>query len=92
MRGSNQLSAKTTRLTRLVEGRYGIDLAPYSGDFEHIVEIARYYSDKLSFLKQMLGESAMTISEDYARTYLISEAARMILREIAPKRIKKRKG
>jgi hypothetical protein len=92
MQGSENLSPRVARLAALVESRYGIDLTPYVNAPDHIEEVNNYYEEKRAFLRQTLGESAITHSADYARTYLISEAARMLLREIAPKRIKKRKG
>lgn len=88
----NNLSKPVLRINRLVESRYGLDMLPYADQPDHIADVAEYYREKLELLRQMLGESVVAHSADYAKAYLISEAARMLLREIAPKRLKKRKG
>lgn len=88
-----KLSTTVVRLNRLVESRYGIDLLPYQIDPDHIADVTEYYQEKRMLLKRQLGESALAFSADYAKAYLISEAARMLLREIRPRRLsKKRKG
>ncbi len=88
----SSLSTKVVRLNKLVEDRYGIDLLPYADQPSHVADVMDYYVEKREFLKQSLGENAIQHSGEYVRAYLISEAARMLLREIAPKRINKRKG
>jgi hypothetical protein len=90
---SRKLSLKVQKLNRLVESRYGLDLLGYSDRPEHIALVSEHYKEKYEIIKQVLGENALVFSADAARAYLISEAARMLLREIAPKRTKKkRKG
>ena len=92
MHDSHELSLKVQRLNRLVESRYGLDLLGYKNCPEHIAQVSEHYREKYEIVKQLLGENALSFSADAARAYLISEAARMLLREIAPKRTKKRKG
>lgn len=93
MHDSRELSSKVRKLNRLVESRYGLDLLNYQSSPDHISHICEHYREKFELIKKLLGENALAFSADAARAYLISEAARMILREIAPKRTnKKRKG
>ncbi len=92
MHDSDRLSRKVQKLNRLVESRYGLDLLSYADNPDHIEHVTEHYKEKFAIIKHVLGENALSVSADAARVYLISEAARMLLREIAPKRIKKRKG
>jgi hypothetical protein len=90
---SRKLSLKVQKLNRLVESRYGLDLLDYKDCPDHVARVSAHYKEKYEVIKKLLGENALTFSPDAARAYLISEAARMLLREIAPKRTKKkRKG
>lgn len=89
---SRKLSHKVQKLNRLVESRYGLNLLEYSARPDHVAQVSEHYKEKYEIIKQVLGENALAFSADAARAYLIAEAARMILREIQPKRIKKRKG
>ena len=93
MHDSRVLPLKVQKLNRLVESRYGLDLLDNANSPDDLRTITEHYRQKYEIIKKLLGENALEFSEDAARAYLISEAARMILREIAPKRInKKRKG
>lgn len=93
MHDSERLSRKVQKLNRLVESRYGVDLLGYKDRPDHVAYISEHYKEKYEIIKKLLGENALAFSADAARAYLISEAARMLLREIAPKRLKKkRKG
>lgn len=71
------------RLNKILKERYDIDLMA-NIDIEHINMVFGHYSEKMA--NRTLNESAQT-----SRDYLIMETARMILREIAPKRTKKKK-
>lgn len=79
-------------MNRLIESRYGLVLLDYQDSPDHIAYVSDHYREKFEIIKKLLGENALAFSADAARAYLISEAARMLLREIAPKRTKKRKG
>lgn len=92
MHNGQDISKKVQKLNRLIEDRYGLDLLDYSKQPVHLKQISEHYREKYEIVKKLLGEDALSFSGDATRAYLISEAARMLLREIAPKRIKKRKG
>lgn len=72
------------KLNNMLVARYDIDLLSMARDVDHIESVYRHYSDKIR------GRS-LNESPDMSKAFLISEAARMILREIAPRR-KKKKG
>ena len=76
-----------TRLNSILRDRYDIDLMIEPISREHLMSVFEHYSDQL----KMARAGRLMESTDYSKAYLISEAARMILREIAPKR-KKKKG
>jgi len=79
---------KVTPLNERLARQYGvsIDLASDAGHLRQILE--HYYSKREVMLFQQ-GEQA-TNDPDYAKAVLISETAKLLLREIAPKRRKKR--
>lgn len=85
-------SHQVKRLNKLVESRYGLSLLDYSSHPKHLADVSEHYREKYNIIKQLLGENAIAFSSEAAQAYLISEAARILLREIAPKRINKRKG
>jgi hypothetical protein len=80
------------QLNQILIDRYDIDLLEGSLDHEHLRAVVEHYRAQQKNLRQHLGESVMSSSLQYNKAYLISEAALMILREIAPKRTKKKKG
>lgn len=85
--------ANSKKLNNILKERYEIDLLAGRIMPSHIQNVHDYYTEKSRFLKESLSGADLNSSEDYAKAYLISEAALMILREIAPKRMnKKRKG
>ncbi len=88
---TRKLSIAVQKLDRLIESRYDLRLRDYENDPDHVAHISEHYREKYEIIKRLLGEHALTFSADAARAYLISEAARMMLREIAPKRLSKRK-
>ncbi|RYD68259.1 MAG: hypothetical protein EOP83_01200 [Verrucomicrobiaceae bacterium] len=59
--------------------------------FEHLVDIRNLYETKRKVFLATMGEAEAMKSPNYAKAVLISEAVRILIREIAPKRLKKRK-
>jgi hypothetical protein len=78
-------------LNNILKDRYGLDLLAGPIDRDHIVQVYEHYRDQRATIRLTLGESAMGFSAEYSKAYLISEAAFMILKEIAPKRTKSKK-
>jgi|HigsolmetaGSP12D_1036236.scaffolds.fasta_scaffold07767_2 hypothetical protein len=76
-------------INRLLERRFGLRVGPSS--VEHLMEVQRHYEEKRRLFLHTMGEAAALQHDGYAKAVLISEAAKIILREIAPKRIKKRR-
>lgn len=50
----------------------------------HLREVAAHYDAKRDLLLRRLGEAGALASDDYAKAVLISETARLALREIDP--------
>lgn len=81
---------KSCHLNDILKERYGLDLL-VTPDYDHILQVYEHYREQRSTIRLVLGESAMGFSPEYSKAYLISEAARAILKEIAPKRINRKK-
>ncbi len=77
----------STRLNELLKERYDLDLLVEPIDHDHLQSVFEHYSEQR---KMYRFEAIMESSAQYSKAYLISEAAHMILREIAPKRRKKK--
>jgi len=74
---------------RMMESRYGLVLDTH--DIDHLRDVERHYRAKRAALLWECGEAGAMKNADYAKAVLISEVARLALREIAPKRRKTRK-
>lgn len=80
---------KIEPLLNLLEKRFGIYL---HGTKEYLREVEKHYREKREFILAKNGEIASLTRDDYVKSFLISEAARlMILREIEPRPKKKKK-
>lgn len=79
-------------LLDLIERRFGLRLP--TGSARHLQEIRDHYKGKRQLLRWELGDAAILESDDYAKSVMISEAARLLLREIDPwpRRKKAKKG
>lgn len=80
---------KIEPMNTLLESRFGVRVE--MGPFEHLVDIRDLYETKRRMFIATMGEAAALQNPDYAKAVLISEAARILIREIAPKRIKKKR-
>ena len=79
---------KVSRLNESLEARFGLRLdldAP-----THLREVYDHYRSKRDFLIAKHGYAGAFAMEDYAKAVMISEAIALLLREIAPKRLKPR--
>ena len=72
------------RLSRLYD--INVDFS----DEGHLRKILEHYTNKREFILSERGEAAAINSSDYAKAVLISETVKMFLREIAPKRTKRK--
>lgn len=81
---------KVAYLNEQLDRRYGLSLSTRS--VEHVKAVCDHYDAKRQFLLTKYGVSEAVRREDYAKAVMISEAARVYLREIAPTRTKKRTG
>lgn len=79
---------KLARLNEGLESRFGLYLNLNSLD--HLQEVFNHYSAKKNFLVAKHGLAEAFGREDYAKAAMISEAIALMLREIAPSRLKPR--
>lgn len=80
---------KIEPINTVLEQRFGMRVE--MGSFEHLVDVRNLYESKRQVYLVTLGEAQALRNPDYAKAVLISEAVHMLLRELAPKRLKKRR-
>lgn len=69
-------------LLALIERRFDLRLNIQSE--QHLRMVCQHYDEKRQMLLWNLGEAAALAHKDYAKAVLISEAMRLMLREIDP--------
>ena len=77
-------------LLDLIERRFDVRLPMGSAD--HLRQVCEHYLAKRSMLLWQHGEAGALTHADYAKAVLISETARLLLREIDPWPRKAKKG
>lgn len=80
---------KIEPINALLESRFGVRVE--MSTFEHLVDVRNLYESKRKMYLATMGEAQAMQNPDYAKAVLISEAVHLLLKEIAPKRIRKRK-
>lgn len=73
-------------INNIIKDRYDIDLLAGSLDPDHLLSVYEHYVDQKETLSLLESADQKMIS----KAFLIAEAARMILKEIAPKRTKRK--
>jgi hypothetical protein len=81
---------KLTPLNERLARQYGVSL-DLATDVDHLRYILEHYTAKREVILAQKGETAGMQDPDYAKAVLISETVRLFLREIAPKRSRKKK-
>lgn len=80
---------KVNNLVEMIKNRFDLELD--TSCHEHLKTVMEHYKERRELLLRRLGESDALKSEEYAKAVLLSETARFtLLREIAPKRLKKK--
>lgn len=74
---------------REVEGRYGLPLD--HRDRAHLADVAEHYAWRRDALLREHGEAGAMRQPSYAKAVLVCEAARLMLREIEPRRRRKKR-
>lgn len=69
-------------LFNLLEHRFGLRLT--GSTVRHLQSVIEHYDAKREFLLWQHGEAGALAHEDYAKAVLVSETARLMLREIDP--------
>lgn len=78
---------KIEPINAVLESRFGVRVE--MGTFEHLVDVRELYESKRRVYLVTLGEAQAMRNPEYAKAVLISEAVHVLLKEIAPKRIKR---
>lgn len=87
---ATRICEKVERLNEMVKSRYGFQI-PFDANAEHLRDVCRLYDQQRQMLLVLEGERNAMKNPRYAKAVLISEAVRMFLREIAPRRSKKKR-
>lgn len=77
-------------LRALIERRFGVPLPP-TASVEHWHMLAEHYAARRALLLRQHGPAGTLRHPGYAKALLIGEAAKLILREIDPRPLKKRR-
>lgn len=75
-------------INRLLESRFGIRI--YPGSVDHLRTVMEHYDGKRVLFLATTSESEALRNPDYAKAVLISEGVRRVLKEVKPKRRRKR--
>jgi hypothetical protein len=81
---------KTTPLNEHLSRQFGVSV-DLASDNDHLRQVLGHYSVKRDFILEHQGEADALQDPDYAKAVLITEMVRMLLREIAPKRSRRKK-
>jgi hypothetical protein len=85
-RAVKKLAPLNERLTR----QYGVSIDMRT-DIDHLRYVLEHYMAKREVILVEQGEVGAMKNSDYAKAVLISETVRLLLREIAPKRTRKKR-
>lgn len=78
---------KMANVNALLEARFGLRVTVESES--HLRDIAAHYDEKRHYMRRKFGEGVI-FDPNYTKASLIVEAARIMLREICPRRISKK--
>ena len=81
---------KLTPLNERLARQFGVSIDLGSDD-AHLRHVLEHYTAKREMIIAEQGEVAAMDDPDYAKAVLISETVRLFLREIAPKRTRRKK-
>ena len=81
---------KLAPLNERLDRQFGVTL-DLTSDEEHLRNVFEHYCRKRQFLLAKEGQEALN-DPTYAKSVLISETIRLLLREIAPKRLRKKRN
>jgi len=84
-----QAVRKLTPLNERLSRQYGVSI-DLTSDEDHLRHVLEHYNSKREIMIFQQGEAA-TNDPDYAKAVLISETVKLLLREIAPKRTRRKK-
>jgi 2-phospho-L-lactate transferase/gluconeogenesis factor (CofD/UPF0052 family) len=86
----DQAIRKVKPLNERLSRQFGVSL-DLTSDEDHLRRVMEHYDAKRDDMIVLRGQVEAMSDSDYAKAVMISEMVRMLLREIAPKRKKKKK-
>ncbi len=86
----DQAIRKLTPLNERLSRQYGVSI-DLASDEVHLKQVLEHYNAKREDMIFLQGETDAMNDPDYAKAVLISETVRLLLREIAPKRTRRKR-
>lgn len=80
---------KVKRLNEMLQKRFDLQIN-FAADPDHLREVMEHYDAKREAILSHDSDAAFS-NPEYTKAVLISEAVKTFLREIAPKRLRKKK-
>lgn len=80
---------KAMKLNAMLKDRFGIEV-DFSSDLPYLRAVMEHYSNRRDALLESIGANAPVTSSEYTKSLLIVETIRMYLREIAPRRMRRK--
>jgi hypothetical protein len=78
---------KIEAINAVLEFQHGVRI--HAADLNHFQTMMEHYKQRRGMLIETMGFDQAIQTSEYKKAYLICEAARIVLREIAPRRTKK---
>jgi hypothetical protein len=78
------------QLNAILKKRFGVEV-DFTCTAAELRDIMEHYTSRREMIVEEMGNNAAVISAEYVKYHLISEAVRMFLKEIAPRRINKQR-
>jgi hypothetical protein len=82
---------KLAPLNERLDRQYGLSI-DMTSDTDHLRKVLEHYQAKREMILSLQGETGAMHNQSYTKAVMISEMVRLFLREIAPKRSRKRKS
>lgn len=84
------MDVRADQINDILRGRFGVEV-DFTSTEEELRDLMDHYASRRESIVEQLGNDAAVQSFEYAKSHLITEAVRIYLREIAPRRLNKKR-
>jgi hypothetical protein len=78
------------QLNAILKKRFGVEV-DFTCSAAELRDLMEHYTSRRELIVEEMGNNAAIVSSEYVKYHLITEAVRIFLREIAPRRINKKR-